>query len=77
LDGEAGEEFGSVTKVAPTSGEEETCTKSFLIGACAGDRTSNGRFTSASDSIQPKDARTIRIFAPRHDLLEEVYSCFG
>jgi hypothetical protein len=77
LNGDGSKEFTSMTKIAPASGKEETCSKVFLFGKIAGDRASNSGLASAGYSTQPKDTRTARIFAPFLDLLEEVDSGFG
>jgi hypothetical protein len=66
-----------MTKIAPASGKEETCSKESLIGKIAGDRASNGGFASAGNPTQPKDICTARLFAPFLDLLEEIDSGFG
>jgi hypothetical protein len=76
LNSDGSKEFASTIKIAPTSGKEETCPKEFLFGKIVGDCASDCRLTSARYSTQPKDTRTLRIFAPFIDLLEEVDSGF-
>jgi hypothetical protein len=74
LVGEGSEEFRSMSSVSLASGEEETCSKSFLIGPLASDRTSYGRLSSTSHAVQPKDARIIGIIGPVHNVLKEADS---
>ena len=59
-------------KVPPASGKKEARPKTLLIGKNIGNGTGNSGFASASDSIEPKDTRTIEMLTPTHDLLDEI-----
>lgn len=69
LRGNGGKEFGSMAKIALTSGKEKTCSKPFPTGKSVGKGTSDGGFTGAGHTIQPEDMHAVGILAPCHDLL--------
>ena len=51
LKGKCGKELLSVTSVALTTSEEETCHKILLVKQPSGNRLSNGGFASASEAL--------------------------
>ena len=71
LVGNCGEKFRSTSEASLASGKEETRSKSFLLSPFPGDRTSNGRLSCASHSVQPKHVCTTGSARPAHNFVKE------
>src|SRR5436190_18428508 len=63
-----------MAKITSSSREEETRSKTFLVGKISGDRTSNSGLASAGHPVQPEDALVIRIVTPLANLVEDINS---
>ena len=69
-----GNKLASATSILSASGEEKTCSKTFLVIVFTGDSACDSRLAGAGHAVQPEDAPFVTPISPSLNLVENVHS---